>query len=178
MEGQRQQARLFFGVDLRHGAGIVVGPGALMRDLVPPEEGLTIALFQGGEVATGPEGFAHVTNGAFDAAFLIAGPYLAGTGDAMVMGTQLQQTRMEVDLIAAPLQHRTAKIVMKNHPRRARPGLKGVDMAAQEVLHGLVEERLQIQRSRVGQRYDKAGQTVSGRMPSSWGMVPIFQCSA
>jgi hypothetical protein len=34
-----------------------------MRDLVPPEEGLTIALFQGGEVATGPEGFAQRRKG-------------------------------------------------------------------------------------------------------------------
>ena len=117
MEGQRQQARLFFGEGLRHGAGIVAGPGALMGDLVPPEEGLTIAFFQGGEVAAGPEGFAHVTNGAFDAAFLISGPHLAGAGDAVVVGAQLQQTGMEVDLIAAPLQHRTAKIVMKNHAR-------------------------------------------------------------
>src|SRR5882762_4947137 len=100
---------------LRHGAGIVAGPGALMRDLVAPEEGLTIALFQGSEVAAGPEGFAHVTYRAFDAAFLIAGPHLAGTGDAVIVGTQLQQTGMEVDLIAAPLQHRTAKIVMKDH---------------------------------------------------------------
>jgi len=96
---------------------LVPGPGALMGDLVSPEEGLTIAFLQGGEVAAGPEGFAYVTNGAFDAAFLIAGPHLAGTGDAVIVGTQLQQTGMEVDLIAAPLQHRTAKIVMKNHAR-------------------------------------------------------------
>src|SRR6266478_3173447 len=102
---------------------------------------------------------------------LIAGPHLAGTGDAVVMGTQLQQTRMEVDLIAAPLQHRTAKIVMKNHARRAHPGLKGVDMAAQEVLHGLVEEKLQIQRSRVGQGNDKAGQTSAGASDPDFAKV-------
>ena len=117
MEGQRQQARLFFGEGLRQGTGIVPGPGALMGNLVAPEEGLSITLFQGGEVAAGPEGFTHVTNHAFDAAFLITGPHLTGTSDAVVVGTQLQQTGMEVDLIAAPLQHRTAKIVMKNHAR-------------------------------------------------------------
>jgi hypothetical protein len=78
---------LFFGEDLRHGARIVSGPGALMRDLVPPEQGLTIALLQRGEVATGAERFAHVTNGAFDTTFLIAGPHLAGACQEMVVGT-------------------------------------------------------------------------------------------
>src|ERR1035438_1432443 len=162
MQGQRQQARLFFGEGLRHGAGIAPRPGALMRDLVSPEESLTIAFLQGGEVAAGPEGFAYVTNGAFDAAFLIAGPHLAGAGYAVVVGAQLQQPRMEVDLVAAPLQHGTAQVVMKNHARLSRPGLKGVDMAAQEVLHALVEEELQIQGSGVGQGNDKAGQTPAG----------------
>jgi hypothetical protein len=65
-------------------------------------------------------------------------------------------------LTACASAHRTAKIVMKNHARRARPGLKGVNMAAQEVLHSLVEEKFQIQRSRVGQGDDKAGQTSAG----------------
>ena len=96
---------------------IVAGPGPLMRDLVPPEQRLAIAFVQRGEVAAGPEGFAHVTNGAFHAAFLIAGPHLAGPGDEVIMGAQLQQTRMEMDLIAAALQHGTAKIVVKNHAR-------------------------------------------------------------
>src|ERR1035437_662106 len=36
MEWQRQQARLFFGERLRHGATIVSWPGALMCDLVSP----------------------------------------------------------------------------------------------------------------------------------------------
>ena len=162
MEWQRQQPRLLFGEGLRHGAAIVARPRALMGDLVTPEQGLTIALFQRGEVAAGPEGFAHVTNGAFDAAFLITGPNLAGTSDAVIVSAQFQQTGMKVDLIAAPFQHGTAEIVMKNHTRLARPSLKGVNMAAQEVLHALIEEELQIQRSRVGKGDDKAGQTPAG----------------
>ena len=35
-------------------------------------------------------------------------------------------------------------------------------MAAQEVLHGLIEEELQVQRPRVGQRDHKAGQRPAG----------------
>src|ERR1035438_9534839 len=127
MQGRRQQARLFLGEDLGHGAGIVSGPGALMGDLISPEQGLTIAFLQGGEVAAGPEGFAYVTNGAFDPAFLIAGPHLARAGDAVVVGAQLQQPGMEVDLVTAPLQYGATQIVMKNDARLARPGLKGMD---------------------------------------------------
>ncbi len=43
MSGRRQQARLFFGKDLGNGAAVVSGPGALMRDLIAPEQGLTVA---------------------------------------------------------------------------------------------------------------------------------------
>ena len=38
MERQRQQARLFFDEGLRHGAGIVPGPGALMRARGGPDD--------------------------------------------------------------------------------------------------------------------------------------------
>jgi hypothetical protein len=133
-----------------------------MRNLVPPSQSLTVAFLQGGEVAAGPEGFAHVTNRTFDAAFLIASPNLAGAGYAVIVSAQFQQTGMEVDLVAAPFQHGTAKIVMKNHTRLARPGLKGVNVATQEVLHALIEEELQIKRPRVGKGDDKAGKTSAG----------------
>jgi hypothetical protein len=63
-----------------------------------------------------------------------------------------------VDLVAAALQHRTAQIVVENHAGLAAPVLEGADMAAQKVLHSLIEEKLQIQRSRVGQGDDETGQ--------------------
>ena len=53
---------------------------------------------------------------------------------------------MEVNLVAAALQHGTAKIVIENHTGLPAPLLKGMDMPAQEVLHGLIEEELQVQR--------------------------------
>jgi len=49
---------------------------------------------------------------------------------------------VKVDLIATPFQYGTAEIVIENDTRLARPSLKSVNMAAQEVLHGLVEEKL------------------------------------
>jgi hypothetical protein len=42
MRGQRQQAWLFFGEGLGHGAGIILRPGALMRHLLAPEMSLAI----------------------------------------------------------------------------------------------------------------------------------------
>ena len=69
---------------------------------------------------------------------------------------------MEVDLVATPLQHGRPEIVIQNHARLAGPGVEGVHVPAQEVLHGLVEEELQIQRPRVRQRDQKAGELAPG----------------
>ena len=60
------------------------------------------------------------------------------------MGAQIEQAGMEVNLIAAALQHGTAKIVIEDDPGLAGPGLEGMHMAAQEVLDSLVEEELKI----------------------------------
>ena len=106
-----------------------------MRHLIPPQQRLTIALGQRGEAAAGPEGFADIPNGAFHAALLVSGAHLARARHAVIVGAQLHQARVEVDLVAAPLQHGTAEIVVENHSAATRPGLKGVHMAAQEVLH-------------------------------------------
>jgi len=67
-----------------------------------------------------------------------------------------------VYLIATPLQHRTAQVIVKDNSRHTGPGLEGMYMAAQEVLHALVEEELQIQRSRVGKRDHEARQAATG----------------
>ncbi len=122
-----------------------------MGNLIAPHQCLTIALFQSGKGPTGPKRFAHIANGPLHPAFLIASAYLAGARREVIVGAQLHQSRVEVDLIATPLQYGAAQIVVENDPRLARPGLKGMDVASQEVLHGLIEEELQIQRPRVGQ---------------------------
>ena len=63
----------------------------------------------------------------------------------MIVRAQLDQPRMKLDLIAAALQYGTFEIVVKNDTRLAGPGLKRMHVAAQEVLHGLIEEEFQIQ---------------------------------
>ena len=171
MRGQRQQTRLFFSEGFGYSAPIISRPWTPMGNLIPPQQGLAIALFQRGEAASSPEGFAHVTNSPFHAALLVSGAHLARTCRAVIVSAQLHQTGMEVDLIATSLKYGTAQIIVQNDSRYPRPSLEGVDMAAQEVLHGLVEEKLQIQRSRVGQGDDKAGQTSAGASDPDFAKV-------
>lgn len=160
--GRGQQAGLFFGEGLGHRATVVARPGALMGHLVPPEEGLTVAFGQGGEGAAGSAGVADIANGAHHAPFLISRPDLTGACAKVVVGAQLQQPRVEVDLPAAAHQQRTAEIVVQNHAGLAGPGLEGMHVPAQKVLHGLVEEEPQIQRAGVGKRDEEAGEPAAG----------------
>jgi hypothetical protein len=78
------------------------------------------------------------------------------------MSAEFQQAWVEVNLVAAALQHRAAEIVIENHSGLADPVLESMDMAAQKVLHGLIEEELQIQCARVGQSHDETGQRSFG----------------
>lgn len=80
----------------------------------------------------------------------------------MVVRAQFEQARMKENPRTAPLQYGTAKIVIENHAGLAGPGLKGMDMATQKVFHRLIEEELQIQRPRVGQRHHEAGKRTAG----------------
>jgi hypothetical protein len=60
------------------------------------------------------------------------------------MRAQLDQPGMKLDLIATALQHGAFEIVVKNYSRLPGPVLKCMHVAAQEVLHGLIEEEFQI----------------------------------
>jgi hypothetical protein len=63
------------------------------------------------------------------------------------MRTQFDQPEVKLDLIAAALQHGTSEIVVKNDSRLPGPVFKRMHVAAQEVLHGLIEEEFQMQSS-------------------------------
>jgi hypothetical protein len=93
---------------------------------------------------------------------LIAGAHLARSRSEVIVRTQLDQPGMKLDLIAAALQHRTLEIVVKDHARLPGPVLKSMHVDAQEVFHGLIEEELQIQSSRIRQRHHEAGQSSLG----------------
>ena len=119
-----------------------------MRHLVAPEPGLAVAFGQRGECAAGPEGIPHIANGPLHAPFLIARAHLAGPWREVIVRAQFDQARVEMNLVAASLQHGAIEIVVEDHARLAGPGLKGMHVAAQEVLHRLIEEELQVQRPR------------------------------
>src|SRR5690242_18211652 len=68
---------------------------------------------------------------------------------------------MEMNLIAAALQHSAFEIVVEDDARLSAPVLKCMHMAAQEVLRSLIEEELQIEGPRVGQRHYEARQGAS-----------------
>jgi hypothetical protein len=70
---------------------------------------------------------------------------------------QLDQPGVELDLIAAALQHGAFEVVVKNHARLPGPVFERAHVTAQEVLHGLIEKELQIQSSGIRQRYHEAG---------------------
>ena len=133
-----------------------------MGELVAPAGGLPVAILQGGEDAAGPVGVAHVTDGSLDAALLVAGADLAGTRLEVIVRGQLQQAGIEAHLRAAPFQHGALKVVVQKDARRAAEEGQGAGMAVEEVLGGLIEEKLQIKRTRPGEGHDEAGELAAG----------------
>lgn len=162
MRGQCQQARLLLLKRLLDGEGVILRPRPAMSDLVAPEPGLAVAFGQNGEGAARPEGFANVADGAFHASFLIARAHLAGPGLKVIVAAEVEDARVEMDQFAAPFLHHGAEIVVEDRARGSAEGLEGMHMAAQEVLHGLIKEELQIEGARVGQREDKATELAPG----------------
>ena len=156
--GGGQKAGLFLSEDIGEGAVVAASPAALVRVLVAPELSLAIAFGQRGKSSACPERVANIADSAFHAAFLIAGAHLARPWSEVIMRAQLDQPRVKLDLIAAAFQHRALEIVVKNYARLPVPVGKSMHVAAQEILHGLIEEELQIQGSRIRQRHHEAGQ--------------------
>ena len=90
MARRSQQPRLLIGKGLLDGAAILSWPAPLMRYLIAPQPSLAVALSQRGEAAAGPEGVAHIADGAFHAPFLIAGAHLARLRCKVVMTAQFE----------------------------------------------------------------------------------------
>src|SRR5438105_13773266 len=105
-----------------------------MSDLVTPEKGLAVQLFQSGERSAGPERLAYIENRSFHASFLISCPYLAGTRGEVIMRAQVQQSRMKVNLVAAPFQHSTAEVVVEKDSWSGQPRILLYDKLRSAVL--------------------------------------------
>ena len=72
-----------------------------VEHFIAPHHRLAIALGQCSERAACPEGIAYIANRPLDAAFLIAGPHLTGLRGEVIVRAQLEQTGIELNLVAA-----------------------------------------------------------------------------
>src|SRR5260370_25839242 len=148
-----------------------------MSDLVGPEKGLTIALFQSAEGTAGPEGFAYIADRSLDPTLLISRAHRAGPGQEMVVTAEFEKPRMEVDGVAAAFQYHTFEIIVQRYARGSCPGLESMDVPAQEVLYGLIEEKLQVERARVRKGNQKAGEAPACTADSNFSeMRPVGWC--
>src|SRR5664279_678585 len=145
----RKQPRPLLLEDFGDSDVIAAWPAPLMGDLISPEQSLTIAFGQCCEGAACPERIAHIANGSLHPSFLVARAYLARPWREVVMRTQLDESWVKQNLIAPTFEHGTFQVVVKDHSRLPGPKFKGMHVAAQEVLHGLIEEELQIQGARI-----------------------------
>ena len=82
--------------------------------------------------------------------FLVPAAHSASAWLAVVMSAQLEQARMITNRRPQPLQHRGLEVVVEHDSGHAREVGEGSHVPAQEVLLGLVEEKLQVERAREG----------------------------
>ena len=101
---------------------------------------------------------ADVSDGALDAALLVAARDRHGARFVAIVPGEAEQGRMEADRVAAPFQHRALEIVVQQDTRNALPRGEGGDVAAQEVLHPGVREEAQEDLARVAQHHDERHQ--------------------
>src|SRR5712691_3085742 len=146
MQGQRKQPRLLFCEDLRHSPFRVVRPGPLMRHLVAPRPSSPVEVLERGEACSFEEGLPHVTDGSLHLALLVALTRGTRTRLEVVVRAQLDEARVEVDGAALPLQHRGLQVVVQDYARDPREEVIGPDVAAEEVLLALIEEKLEEER--------------------------------
>ena len=116
---------------------------------------------RGGQVAKGArgeEGVAHIANGPFNAALLIAPCYRHRSRLEPVVCGESEQGRMEADRIAMAFQHSALEIVVQEDARQRIPDLECAHVATQEVLHAGVKEEAQVNRARVRQHHNEGHQ--------------------
>ena len=141
--------RIVCGQDLRDRLITLIGMQTLMGDLVPPALELRIEII---DIAKGPRGeerVAEVADLALDLALLIPARRRTGPRREIIMSRQFEQARVKPDRGALTFEHRTFQIVVDQGPRGSAEDLKGLDMATQKTLEGLVQGEVREERARV-----------------------------
>lgn len=80
------------------------------------------------------------------------------------MGREFEQGGVEADGLPLALEHRALQVVVQDDPGHVLPGLEGLDVAAQKVLHVCAQEEAQEDASGPGQDHHK-GHQGSARLP-------------
>lgn len=134
---------MFLCVELADSAGTVFGAGPLGSGALTPGERLGIEILEVTEGAGGEERLAGEADRALDTPFFVAPRNRHGAGLETVVGGELKQCGMKADRLAHPLEHGALKIVIEQDARYRLEKDEGIDMTAQEVVHGGIEVETQ-----------------------------------
>jgi hypothetical protein len=143
---------------LGHRADLITGTSTLVGHGVTPAPGLAVEVRQVGERARRKEGMTDILDGALDASFLGAAKGPARLGGEVIVAAQFEQPRLKVDGVTTAFEDDGFEIVIENDSGTAAPLTKGMDVAQQKVLQGLIEKELEIEGAAVGECEHEAGQ--------------------
>jgi hypothetical protein len=133
-----------------------------MGPLVAPAAELGVEVRDVAEGASGEEAIAKETDLSLHPSLLVAPGDVAGTGEVVVVAGELEQTRMELDRLALAGEHRALQVVVQEGPRGALEVREGLDVPAEEALHGLVEGEQGVDRARPAEHHDEGREGSAG----------------
>ncbi len=93
----------------------------------------------------GKEAIAQEANLPLYATFLVSPGHGTGPGQEVVVAGELEQARMKLDRVALTREDGALEVVVEKGPGRALEVCKGLDVAAHEALHRLVEGEEHVQ---------------------------------
>src|SRR6202163_2270724 len=155
---QLHQKMRFRGEGLANAEAILFGAGSIRRQAAAPDIGLRIEVIQISKFAGRKEAGANVSNCTFDPTFFIPSGDGYRTRIKSIASSKLEQGGMKADDVTLALQHSAFEIIVENDPWDPGPCFKGLDMAAQEVLHAGIEEEAQEDLARIAQHHDEGHQ--------------------
>ena len=163
MLGERQEAGLLLGEGVGDALLAAAGHGPGVGDLGDPVGQLRVEVGHGGEGARGEERVAEEADHALDAALFIPAGHRAGLGGEVVVAGELEQARMEADVIADALEDDALQVVVEDDAGHAPERGEGLDVAAQETLERLVEGEARVTGARPGEHEHEAGEEAGRR---------------
>src|SRR5260221_4750629 len=101
---------------------------------------------------------ANVSNCTFDPTFFISPGDGYRTRLKSIASSKLEQGGMKADDVTLALQHGAFEIIVEDDLGDPGPCLKGLNMAAQEVLHAGIKEEAQEDLARIAQHHDEGHQ--------------------